>query len=543
MLMKKIICCVLALLMLLPVSVAGAAPGDNTRTVEGYLQKIDAAQAVIETYTGTLQTLVINAKTVLLIDQRPVQWTDFQPGMEVYAQLQGNQVIQLEGYATAVPGYITPGTKMRSGTITKIDRDQLEIKQADGTLATYFLSAATLVTRKGENVPVSSLYVGDRVKLFFDEADTTIINRIAVEGDSVLIQDLYKGKLNIIDNFRKTLTLSNVQVLRNGKWQDYGVTLTLPYTDSREMPIYVGDQKILEQNLQYYRGKEVYMAVKNQFGHPLIAKMVIKNQYETTYTDKIEAVNWYAQTLELANQQNLSFDENTIIIKNGRLVDQYALSPQADAYIIGDGRAGQLTTDVIYIYNEEINNSNIGQYALYVGKLAEIAANKLTLKDFFLLEQNDWEGFSDEKALYYDQETVIYDQVANQQIPAAEMITRDYTGNKGSWYAYIYADGDRIIGMTLKQNLDSLLRQRVTLGIIESVADDANLGWTLTVREAKDWSSYREQWMPKSAAIRVGIADALLLKNDKVIQPEELRVGDRLYIVRDDFTGKVIIVK
>ena len=111
--------------------------------------------------------------------------------------------------------------------------------------------------------------------------------------------------------------------------------------------------------------------------------MVIKNQYETTFNDKIEEINWYAEAFELKNKQNVSFNQGTIFIKNHRLVDAYSVNPGSDTFVVADGRGRQLSADVVYIYDEDINNSNIGQYQLYAGQLDMVIQNRVILTNFF----------------------------------------------------------------------------------------------------------------------------------------------------------------
>ena len=39
------------------------------------------------------------------------------------------------------------------------------------------------------------------------------------------------------------------------------------------------------------------------------------------------------------------------------------------------------------------------------------------------------------------------------------------------------------------------------------------------------------------------LEEAIIVKDDKIITKEELKVEDRLYLVRDDFKAKFILVK
>lgn len=521
--------------------------------LEGYIKSINIGESWIEVeeYGGYVRRLNIAPGTVLLIDDTPAKLNDFKVGMEIYAQYYRDTLTRMESWSTENPGYIPPGGKVRSGIIKNIDRNQLILQLTAGNEEIYFTSPATIVLKSGENVPLSTLYEGDRVRLYFDEKDSDIISRINIEGDSVKIKGLYKGILDTQNLISNTILLKNVEVFQNGTWLQLKRILHIDYT--RGVPIYYGGQRISDNNLKYYNGKTVYIAVKDFFGKDITEQMVIKSLYESTFSDKIEEVNWYASAFELKNKRNVDFSEGTIFVKNNRLVDSYALTPGQDAFVVADGRGAKALASVVYIYNQDINNSNIGQYYLYSGKLDMVVENKVVLTDFFIQNQNEWESFDDDKELYFDNDTFIFDLEEMKEITHEEFITGHYAVDEdssyarrhglNSWYAYAYTDGDRIVAIALKKNMDSLLRQRVTIGTIERLEDDAHVGKTVILRNARDWSSRNEKWMEKGLPVRIRVEKSLLIKDDKMISWDELKPGDDVYCIRDDFESIFLLVK
>jgi len=208
---------------------------------------------------------------------------------------------------------------------------------------------------------------------------------------------------------------------------------------------------------------------------------------------------------------------------------------------------------VIYVYNEDLNSSNISENYLYYGQLDQIYDDGLWLKSLFILENNNWKAFNGEKELFYDSDTGIYDVEAGRLISPQEFYAGDYAVDEDSdrvkenrlrdWYAYVFASGDRAASIAVQKQQDSLLRQRVTAGTVKVIAEDANVGWVVTLGEARDWSNHKGQWMPKNSDLRLNLQKALLIRNGKVISPEELRSRERVYLVRDDFRVKVLLVK
>lgn len=329
------------------------------------------------------------------------------------------------------------------------------------------------------------------------------------------------------------------------------VFLRLSY-DSLTSP-FIGGQKINETRLPYYKGKEVYLLTKNILGRETAVNIILKNQYEAVFADKIADINWYADKFELKNQHNFSMHDGSVVIKDGRLQDKMVLGTGDDVLVIADGRGQNRLANIIYIYNQTINNSKSGQYYLYVGRLDQIAEYRLWLRDYFLLGNNQWEAFKEGKEFFFDEDTSFYDTKNNSFIKADKLIAGDYAVDEYSdrvkkeglkdWYAYLYVNGDRVVAGLLQEEMDSLLVQRITGGTVDKIEKDEIAGWTAQIRDVADWSQAKGQWMPKTAPIRVNVEKTMIIKEDKFIMPGDLRPGERIYVVRDDFFGKVIIVK
>lgn len=522
----------------------------RNRYIEGYIKSISKDQITIEEYDGTNHTIRFIRNAVLKIDGILVSPLDFKVGMEVYGELKGRSLKYLEGFSTENPGYIPPGKKVRAGVVKSITLDSITIKLPAGRDETYNISPATLIQKKGEISHLSRVYEGDRVRLYFDEYNSNMVSRMAIEGDSILVKGLYKGTLSYSDDLEDEIVLKDVKVFKNTSWDDYNKMTKISYNG--DSPIYIGGQKIKNQNLKYYKGKDIYVAVNDFFGSDRIEKMVIKNAYEKTYDDKIIDINWYSEGFELNNRVNFSLNDGTIVLKNGRLVDKYSINPDSDAFVIGDGNKN-VQANVVYIYNEDINNSPAGEDYIYFGRLDEVIDNKLLLRNYSVLNKNSWDFYKGTDEFYFDDDTHIYDIEKKKKVTTKEFQSGNYAVDENSeyakgkklkdWYGYLYTNGDRIAVVGAKKDKDDLLRQRITLGTISRLEQDPHVGQVMYLRDSRDWSNRNESWMAKSTDLRLMIGDALIVKDDKLISWNELKAGDRLYLIRDDFRCKFILVK
>jgi hypothetical protein len=558
--MKKLLLLVIMLALVPGTAMAAPAAFSSPDYIEGYLLSLNNpgpeagpnATPILqmESYAGEVYSFPLAAHASLSVDGIPVPVTAFRAGMEIYARLQGASIVSLEGYASANPGYISPGSKVRTGVVTSIEPEQLEIQLPSSEKAVFAFYPGTLVTRGGKAASIDSLYEGDRVKLFFDSLDGGLISRIQVEGPSVEIKGVYKGTIKIVDTTNDTISLDNVKVLQNGTWVNTSLPVKVPFEPSN---IYVGGRPLNAANLKYYRGKTLYAASRMIFGQERLDKMVVLSQYETKYQERINNINWYSEALEMSNNKNLSFNDGTIIVKSGRLVDKYALNEDADILAVADGRGGNSMADVVYVLNEGINNSSIGEHYLYAGRLDQIVEDKVELTDFYRLEQNKWAAVKGEKELYYDLDSAIVNLTSGETLSPEELVSGNYAVDEDSayvednhlsdWFAYIYTDGDRIVAMGVQPKTDSLLSQRITSGTIAQLQQDNQIGWYMSIQNACDWSQHRSRWMLKNSSIRLSLDKALIYKNGALVDPGVLAPGDRVFLVRDDFTVKFVLIK
>jgi hypothetical protein len=554
---RKIMLMVILAVLICSPQVSAAEPSPFVQGfIEGYLLKINATEeagrtAEIETYTGERFVLTVHPQAQFLIDNRLVNWNELRSGMEVYGTIQGRQLKSLEAYSTTQLGFIDPGTKVRKGVITNLSNDSLQVRGGDGTEVAYQLLPGTIILSQGKSVSADTLYTGDRVKLFFDEINSSVIGRLEVQGSSIQVKDVYRGQMTSVDAYSNRLIIDDLERFYNGSWQTAGADYAWNYT--RGLPMYYSGQIVPERNWPYYRGKTLYLISKNLLGRETIDRAVIKGQYESGYSDKIENVNWFADSIELASHRNLRLNEGTTVIKNGRLQDRFAISPGDDVYIVADGSGISSTANLVYIYNEDINRSALGQHFLYCGTLDQIFEDRVWLDRYYMLNQHEWERYRQDKELFYDLDSDFYNLETQSLISAAELYAGDYTVDESedrardldlqNWYAWIYTDGDRIATMAVQKDGETVSGQRITTGRAVNIQDDSLVGWTVLLGDSRDWSSRREAWVPKNADVRINLAKAMIIRNGQIISAEELKPADRLYIVRDDFRAQVVIVQ
>ena len=540
--------------------------------VEGYINNVttDADNlsgqnsVLIETYQGSFYELPLRPNASITIDQRPVQLSELRKNMEVYALLEGRQIVSIEAFATMHMGYIQPGSQMVQGSVTQITPGTIEIKKTDGSLGQYIWSNAIPMTRKGMAVSADSIYIGDRVKLFFDEINVPNVSRIEIEGDSELVQGIYRANLTAIGENTRLVTLRNIEIFRDNNWSLQKPSQMLPYNNN--LALYSGGIKISDRNIKYYTGKDVYYITKNILGRETIDRLLVQSQHISNDSARIDSINWFIQAFELNNKKNIAFNESSIIIKDGRLQDYNILTPGMDAFVISDGSSSGRVAYIVNISGSDVNNTNIGKDHVYAGRIEQVFDDAIHLENTYELTDNVWIK-AYEKELIMDSGTVVYDTETQSMISAKQLASGNYSSGNwsqndklSSWYAYVYVNDERVTGMTILKDEDIPDEHRVTTAIVLSVENDPLVGPVANLYDCRDWSDRRQQWMPRNSVLRLGLGEALIVMETNTIvnrynmlvnpfelveidKPSELLPGSHLLISRDDFMAKVVLVK
>lgn len=552
---KRIMACLVALILLAGV-VPNAATAADTVVIEGYLIELNleseesASSVVIEDYQGTSYHLMVAAPVSFCVDGIPVKCSELRPGLEVIATAQGTKLLSLEAFSTPHPGYVAPGSQTVKGLVTAINRDEITILGDTGMEGRFFVAPFTVVVRSGMAVPVDTLYAGDRVILYLDDIDSGLISRMEIQGDSILISNLYRASLQMVNPLEGRISCSEAGLFKNGTWQQSASAVSFAYSD--DLAIYLSGHQIMTPNLKYYRGKTIYLLTRQVMGQEVVDRLIIKGQTEYTYQGRAENVNFMTGQFEL-NQKNFNLDEGTIVIKDGRLQSGEAIKNDSSLVVIADSWLGQNRSNIVYVTDQGLNNSNLGQRQLYYGRIDLITSDSLWLKKPQKLQNHLFSEDGDEVQLYYGSDSRIYDSVADKWLTAAELLAGSYAVDEDSsyseanelrdWYGYVYCDNDYIVAMALWPEEAEPDVLRVSTGTVKTAIPDALIGWTVTLDDGYDWSYHNRQWMLKGSQLRLSLDDALVIKNGQAIAPEQLKAGDRLYLLRDDFYIRCAVVK
>ena len=528
-------------------SVASAASLQGT-----ILENDSKTHKVMIVFTsGVSKVLSVPTGASITIDSRPVQLFEIKPGMDVEADYSGTVIKSMQAFSTMRSGYSTPGNSSMNivGELLSVDRDSLQIRLDSGKESTIAYSAATVFTKLGAKVDQSRLAVGDRLKVVLSSAGSTFAESVSIESVTNTVSAVYKGKIEFFDQSNSGVAVSSLQKLVDGAWVAQAGALQKFYFNNGQIAGFLGAASVEQWKLPYYKGSDVYIIASDFYGKPTVSRMIFKNNSESVFSDKISEIDWYANIMELKNGRNVRFGDGTVFIKGGRIVDRTALNTDSDALVLTGGSGKDQTADIISIYDAGINDTSASQFAFYAGNMQYVLPDRITYNSFYYLEDNEWRSFSsDEKDVYFDNDTKIYDEDAGKFITSKEFYYGNYAYNssngESNYFSYICADNDRAVAILLRKKTDSVLQQRVTQGIVSSLdTSNASVGAIAVVDSVTEWNTSSDKWVARDSSLRVGIATAAIVKNGQAATVDAIKPGDYLFMVRDDFYVRILVVR
>lgn len=460
----------------------------------------------------------------------------FKAGMPVTVNVNLRKVTEMRGTSIDIEqGAIATNSKQQAGLVTKIDPNGLfiTVKLDNAGTKTYYLNNNTNYSKGSSSVDLSTLYEGDRVKLKFSSATTSVISEIEIITAGIAIENVYKATLNSVNTTSNKFTVKNAHPFEN--WM-FGVRTntdqnTFIFTNSTS--IYAGNKKITKNQFKNYKNSEVYYVTKKQFNSEVVSKIIVLEKNEFTFYQSLTAVNTNYNFFQLASAGRMYYHDGSILIRNGRLVEADTLAANGAAFVVTDGNTKTQYAHVVNVTNDSFTSPNLSTHQLYFGEIS-LADQDNYLVEFNGLEKfsnNYWTSYKDESVFAFSNSTAITEQIANTQfkvIPETELFLYE------SRYAYMYVKDGHVQAMHLLE--DDEPRAEVTLtGRISQVKANEIKVQSVSQWVNGEWTYFGE--------VDVDLTKVMIIKNGKVLKASELKKSDRVVLVTNgELETHVILV-
>lgn len=463
---------------------------------------------------------------------------DIEPGDTVFIRVDSdNAVTSVSGVENYTVRYGRIINKKLSSIIVDTDRGQ----------QSYATDGANVI-KDGKLVKLSQLKDGDNVKLLINEApNLTMLKEITIEGGDKPVSNIYKGTFGYYNDMSDTIFLNDPWTFRNGEWvKETNGSKVIEL--GNDFTAYFDGQKKTLKDLSLLKDNTVYIASEKDYGNGelgVVASFVDQTDKEVPYDDKVYTTGANKFVLE-KNLVNVSFNPGTIVVKDGRLVQGSSVSSDDYAYVMANrDNTGSDSTIVAGVVSIE-QRPGTEAVQLYRGRISSIDDYKtVTLESYSKLNGTNWD---------YANTPMTFNLSSNTRITDTDGIIGqgDFTSaNTATTFKgrtiYILGDGTNAVEISTAPfgnfSITGVVNSTAggTFGEDGTVVQEPS---SVQLRSCRYYDTAAHLWVNMGDSNFNLLENSLILKNNKIIKPSDLKKGDSIRVLKKDAatTGDAYIV-
>lgn len=477
-------------------------------------------------------------------------------GIEVYknhetAELEdieaGDTVfVRLDDTGSVISVSSVPNYSVRYGTVISKKLSSVLVETDIGQQS-YSIDGVNII-KDGKLSKYSQLKDGDRVKLLINEApNITILKEMTIEGGDKLVANIYKGTFESYDDISDKITLSDPWTLKKGQWVK---EITEPFKTieigDNFAAYYDGNKQSIKKLNTYLADTTVYIVSEKDYGngeYGVAASFINELDKEVPYDDKVYNIGTNKFTLE-KSLENISYNQGTIVIKDGRLVKGSSVSSNDYAYVMAnrDADSGKIIAGVVSI--EQRPGAQAVQ--LYRGRISSIDEFKtVTLQSYSKLNGTNWDYANTPITFSLSSDTRITD--TDGIIGQGDFASHSGTGTFKDRTIYILANDTKAVEISTapfgSYNISGTVK--VTSG--GEIGDDGSVivqPDTIDLRGCKYYNATSHLWVNMNDSSFDILENTLVIRNNERINPSEIKKGDKVRVLKKDntTTGEAYII-
>ena len=469
-------------------------------------------------------------------NHEPADLEDIEPGDTVFVRIDDTGAVSS---ISSVDNYT-----VRYGKVISRKINSITVETDKGVL--QYNTDGVNVIKSGKLSKLTQLKDGDRVKLLINEApNLTRLKEITIESGDKLVANIYKGNFKSYNNLSNQIVLNDPWVFRNGTWvKDEAEPMkTLKLGD--DFTAYYGGTTQPVKNLnKYLNGSVVYLVSENDYGNTENVVMAnFTNDLEVPYNDRVYTAGASKFTLQQA-QTSISYDNGTIVVKDGRLVQGSSVTAEDYTYVVAnrDADSGTLVAGVVSIEKR----AGADTLQLFRGRISGIDEYKsVTLQSYSKLNGVNWD---------FANTPITFTLNSNTRITDTSGIVGqgDFNSYNGATTfknrtVYVLSDGTNAVEISTAPYGNANITGTVITASGATYDEEGRLLTQPTAIELRNVKYYNT-----STKLYVNMADSkfnlpansFIIRNNTRIQPSELKKGDKVRVLKKDtaVTGDAYII-
>lgn len=522
--------------------------------------------ALVEGSDGNLYRYKMAAEVDFSVNGSWTEIEDLVPGMQGYYHILNNKIVKIE--ATVPEGGIGGGGNIAVGdyfdtgiVVSKsLGNKTLTVSRDGGTTQTYNLSAVPNVPvySDGTKINLSDIRDGDSITVFFSDTDRSIAKIVLSPHKTRALKSIYKGSISYYNRNRDQIRLGDMSKIDDvSNWEKLSDEKTLQISDRAD--IYATDENgttdILisrnafedyatykEQQRKYIenalnQNRDVYLYTEIVNGREEITRIVLKGVGEYKYSGIVGSVS--NGTFSLPSNQNLYYDNSSIVVKEGRLVSAATIK-KGDTLTVYTHQ-GRNTAAVIFIEGVDVEEY---PYTVYSTRI--IGTNTIA-------QTIDVSGTASQKVkgkdvshapvetlnLPTDVTVKVFSETEKVNLTTDEFFTSYYKDYENARVKIVVDESGQILEMQIyREPLNRPELKDIRTAKVSS--KDLSAG-TVTITDVRTWTG--TSWSTGVNSMTLDFSNAIVIVGGKASKLDRVPVGANVDVITDVNTGHTIIVR
>lgn len=377
------------------------------------------------------------------------------------------------------------------------------------------------------------LVAGDWIKVLVNQAavksgvEVIKVKEIIIDDVNYAITNLYRGQIATFNTVQKEIYIKNTQTLSKLGWINYQNQKRL--TLGEDVEYYYDDNRVSKDYVNRYLKHigQVYIAVESYYGSEVVKKVTFR-QGKDYVVDPSPVVyaNGSGNFRIDGNRRSYSTDNGTIVIRNGRLVNEQNIMIPDYAQIVARGDKAA----IVNIMSTPITDN----IKVYRGRIKSVEEGvQFKVKSHAELVDMDWLYSPVQSDYQFDYETIFID---DKGIMDFEKF-RDYTTDSQIDEVYtVFTSANKAL-YVVKQPY-------VKEGVRGEIYDFDEK--SIKLRETFYYSRKSDAWVNLSARNRGSQIDldqaTIIIKNGEIVPVTALRKGDKIRVMTKDDLGPLALL-
>lgn len=547
---------------------------ENLELHKGWFRSLtnteEGSYITILNYDNKLLNLTLGPNTSFSTNRYRVEAKDLKAGAPVTVLvLRGiAEYVKTESYQPP-EGYIEKRGRIAFAKVLQVEATFLGLT---GELDSCEIGPNTRIFKDGRLIETKSIKPGDKLKLYFDDIYTKSPSKIVVQKYGSAINKLLKAELSSYSRSRQLLTISDAKMMKSAVWTPLKDEYISDYKLAGDVEIYDGERKIEADELSDEAlSRPAYLVVRDNINSKEVAKLVFASGYERSYFDELDDYDNSFNRMKLGGGKTLSYGDESIFIKNDRLVTKDELKSGSYLDIVASQYNGLDRALVLNLLS--VNEDILGR--LIVGTIENVNPYSLELKNYATIGKLKFNKVREDlRKLNFSNDVLLYDASKSLFITKEEFFNGNYyrrenkaLSNKGlkhkRYYGVFVTDGSdqllaarfRYKGFSEDEAIDDKLKMESRLpeemnrmlGRLTftkgSIASFDTKWKRAGLYDVYNYYDFHGEWRPSEAVETIGLSNSIIIKDNKLIDFNDLRLDQDVLAIRTDDDSMILIVE